>query len=65
MRLQRIGGDCRNGTCPTVYSTDRNTYVVQGYPVTDGEALTQLSLPCGESAVEIPASLLREIVDAV
>jgi len=58
MNLTKISGACSDKvTCPTVYETDRGTVVVQGYQVTDGEALSQLDLPAGEGAVEIPRSL--------
>ncbi|MGK5684747.1 hypothetical protein [Actinoplanes sp. URMC 104] len=53
---------CGGGGCPTVYRTDRNTYVVQGYTVT-AEA-TGLDIPAGEQLVEIPADLLAEAVKA-
>jgi hypothetical protein len=62
MKLTRLPGTCKNGTCPTVYETDRGTYVVQGYVVTDAEALTALGLPSGEAAVEIPRDLLLNLV---
>jgi hypothetical protein len=58
MKLSPVAGACKNGTCPTVYETDRGTYVVQGYVVADVEALTALGLPTGETAVEIPRDLL-------
>lgn len=62
MKLTRLGGECGDGrTCPTIYATDRDTVVVQGYTVTDGEALTQINLPDGEQAVEIPTWLLKEV----
>lgn len=58
MRLTRIAGECPDKrTCPTVYATDRGTVVVQGYAITDAEAIADLALPPGENAVEIPASL--------
>ena len=53
---------CGAGTCPTVYRTDRDTYVVQGYTVTAESA--GLDLPAGEQLVEIPAALLAEAVKA-
>ncbi|MBU2670644.1 hypothetical protein KOI35_44805 [Actinoplanes bogorensis] len=53
---------CGSGSCPTVYRTDRNTYVVQGYTVTGENA--GLDLPPGEQLVEIPADLLAEAVRA-
>ncbi|MGH2690785.1 MAG: hypothetical protein ACRDKW_18540 [Actinomycetota bacterium] len=62
MQLVEVAGGCSGGTCPTVYETVRGTYVVQGYVVADQEALTALDLPAGESAVEVPADLLRDFV---
>jgi hypothetical protein len=59
MRLTFLGTSSENGQCPTFYATDRGTYVVQGWKVTDGEALAELDIPDHETAVEIPAELLR------
>ncbi|MFI5895818.1 hypothetical protein ACIA5D_37550 [Actinoplanes sp. NPDC051513] len=53
---------CAGGSCPTVYRTDRGTYVVQGYALTAEAA--GLDLPAGEQLVEIPAELLAEAVKA-
>jgi hypothetical protein len=53
---------CGGGSCPTVYRTDRGTYVVQGYTVAAETA--GLDLPAGEQLVEIPAELLAEAVKA-
>ena len=56
--MELLAGACRDGTCPTVYLTDRGSLVVQGYEV-EGE-----ELPSGERRVEVPASLLIEAVAA-
>ena len=53
---------CGGGSCPTVYRTDRGTYVVQGYTLTAESA--GVDLPAGEQLVEIPAELLAEAVKA-
>ena len=37
MKLTFEGTTSQQGTCPTLYSTDRETYVVQGDKVTDEE----------------------------
>ena len=64
MQLTRIAGDCPDGrTCPTIYRTDRGTVVVQGYRLT-AEELAEMGLPMGESAVEIPGSLLQKAAHA-
>jgi hypothetical protein len=62
MRLVRLAGTCSDGkTCPAVFATDRGSYVVQGWDVSDAEALASLRLPSGESAVEIPAELVEAL----
>lgn len=57
VKLTRRAGMCRDGTCPTIYDTDRGTVVVQGYVVRDSDVIP----PEGEALVEIPAELLREV----
>jgi hypothetical protein len=44
---------------PTVYRTDRETWIVQGWNVTDLEALSQMNIPAGETAVEIPDRMIQ------
>ncbi|MCM4084776.1 hypothetical protein [Paractinoplanes hotanensis] len=61
-RLTFIATLCGSSTCPTIYRTDRDTYVVQGYTVTGETA--GLDLPPGEQLVEIPAGLLAEAMKA-
>jgi hypothetical protein len=55
------GTNSSSGSCPSVYETDRGTLVIQGWRVTDSEALDALAdrgLPPHETAVEIPLELL-------
>jgi len=47
--------------CPSLYRTDRDTFIVQGWRVTDPEALSQLDIPAHETVVEVPADVLAEI----
>jgi hypothetical protein len=62
MKLTLLGDNCANGrTCPRIYLTDRGTVLVQGYDVNDNETLTAVNAPAGESVVEIPISLLKEV----
>lgn len=61
MKLTFLGTTSKNGGCPTLYATDRGTYVVQGVKVLDEQALADLraqGLPDHETAVEIPKALL-------
>jgi hypothetical protein len=43
---------------PTLYRTDRGSWVVQGLVVTDPDALAAMNIPDGETCVEIPDRLV-------
>jgi hypothetical protein len=43
---------------PTLYRTDRQSWVVQGWVVTDPDALAAMGIPAGETCVEIPDRLI-------
>jgi hypothetical protein len=43
---------------PTLYRTDRQSWVVQGLAVTDPGELAQMDIPPGEVACEIPDRLV-------
>ncbi len=60
MHLTFIGKDpdSHPGGSPTVYRTDRNTWVIQGWALTDSDALAQMEIPEGETCVEIPDRLV-------
>ncbi len=62
MRLTvlRVLRECADGkTCPAIAVTDRDSYVLVGHVVTDPDVLGALAIGDGETAVEVPASLLR------
>jgi hypothetical protein len=60
MRLRFLGTDSEQGTCPTIYETDRDTFAVQGRLIADREALDDcVNLGADEVVVEIPRSLVR------
>ncbi len=44
---------------PTLYRTDRGTWVIQGWLVTDLAALAQMDIPAGEGCVEIPDRMIQ------
>jgi hypothetical protein len=46
------------GESPTLYRTDRGSWVVQGWEVTDPDALAAMDIPQGEGCVEIPDRLV-------
>lgn len=61
MRLTFIGKDPESNPTgsPTVYRTDRESWVVQGWVVNDTAALAQINIPEGETAVEIPDRMIQ------
>ena len=66
MTLTKLrGDDCPDGrTCPAVHQTDRGTLMIIGRIVTDPEALAQLAIGSGETAIEVPMSLIPEVARA-
>jgi len=57
--LKIVTSLCGSGTCPTIYESDRGTLIIQGYPVDAAQA--GVTVPAGESLVEIPAELLAKL----
>jgi hypothetical protein len=57
MKLTRLSSGCYDGTCPTIYRSDRDTIVVQGWVVADSD----VTPPEGEALVEVPLELLKQI----
>jgi hypothetical protein len=55
--MKVIAGGCFDGTCPTIYATERGTVVIQGQQIHDSGVI----LGDGEILVEIPAELLKEV----
>ncbi|WP_436529081.1 hypothetical protein [Actinoplanes sp. HUAS TT8] len=58
-----IADSCTSGACPTIFSTDSGSIVVQGYVVPAEQA--GVDVPDGEMLVEIPLELLRAAQQAV
>jgi hypothetical protein len=61
MRLTFVGKDPESNPTgsPTLYRTDRQSWVVQGWAVSDPDTLAQMSIPPGESCVEIPDRMIQ------
>lgn len=62
MGLTFVGKDPQSnptGSCTVYRRTDRGTWVIQGWAVTDPEVLAQMDIPAGETAVEIPDRMIQ------
>jgi hypothetical protein len=61
MQLTFLGKETTGGQSPTLYATDRGTYVVQGWIVTDPYVLVRLTVSDDETVVEVPARLMAHL----
>jgi hypothetical protein len=61
MHLTFVGKDPDSNPTgsPTVYRTDRGSWVVQGWVVSDSHTLAQMDIPDGEACVEIPDRMVQ------
>lgn len=58
MKLRFLGKNSTPDNSPTLYATDNDSYIVQGWIVTDPAILTTLSIGDDETVVEVPARLM-------
>jgi hypothetical protein len=61
MQLRFLGKETEGGNSPTLYDTDEDMYVIQGWTIDDLETLAQLRLPDGETAVIVPKALMKHL----
>jgi hypothetical protein len=65
MRARFLGTDpdSQEGQSPTLFATDRtdrSTFILQGWKVTDPQALTDVGpVPDGEGLIEVPEDVLK------
>jgi hypothetical protein len=60
LQLRLVTSICDTASCPTIYESDRGTFVVQGYAVSP--ELAGVEVPKGELLVEIPVALMAAAV---
>jgi hypothetical protein len=65
VRLIFLGKETEGGNSPTLFDTDEDMFVIQGWTIDDLETLAQLSLPEGETAVMIPKALMKHLPKAL
>lgn len=64
MRLTFIAKETQTGNSPTLWETDTDEYVIQGFTL-DADALAQVgNVPAGELVIRVPKKLLRHLKDA-
>ena len=64
MQLTFLGKETQGGNSPTLWETDDDQYVIQGFTL-DTEALGQVgAVPDGEAVVCVPKKLMRHMKEA-
>ena len=64
MQLTFLGKETQGGNSPTLWETDDDQYVIQGFTL-DPEALGQVgAVPDGEAVVRVPKKLMRHLKEA-
>ncbi|MFF7977335.1 hypothetical protein [Streptomyces sp. NPDC007905] len=63
MKLRFLGKNSTVGDCPTLYATDRETYLVQGWRIFANDLLMQLDISEGETAIEVPTELFEHLTN--
>ncbi|MDT4993950.1 MAG: hypothetical protein QOH97_3842 [Actinoplanes sp.] len=58
VRRRFLGKDSTPSNSPTLYASDSDSYIVQGWIVTDPDVLARLDVSDAEEVVEVPARLL-------
>ena len=58
MRLTFLGKESVPDQSPTLFVSDRDTYVVQGWIVTNPEIIAAITVADDETLVEVPAKLM-------
>lgn len=61
MEIRFLGKESEHGDSPTLYATDRATYLVQGWKVAEPETLAKLDVPKDEAIVEVYARLMTHL----
>jgi hypothetical protein len=64
MRLRFLGKHSSPGNSPTLWATDKDRYVIQGF-LLGGDALAQVGdVPAGEAVIWVPRELMRYLPEA-
>ncbi|MEU7512272.1 hypothetical protein AB0B13_09740 [Streptomyces sp. NPDC042898] len=61
MKLRFLGKNSTPGDSPTLYASDQDSYVVQGWKVLANDLLMRLDVPDGHTVVEVPTELFEHL----
>jgi hypothetical protein len=61
MQLTFLGKNSTPGDSPTLYASDQDSYVIQGWKVYANDLLMKLDVPEGQTAIEVPTELFEHL----
>ncbi|NUK43182.1 hypothetical protein HRW13_20435 [Streptomyces lunaelactis] len=61
MQLTFLGKNSTPGDSPTLYASDQDSYVIQGWKVYANDLLMQLDVPAGQTVIEVPTELFEHL----
>ncbi|MFH0521826.1 hypothetical protein ACHBTE_32190 [Streptomyces sp. M41] len=61
MKLRFLGKNSTPGDSPTLYASDQDSYVVQGWKIYAQDLLMRLDVPEGQTAIEVPTELFEHL----
>jgi hypothetical protein len=60
MQLRFLGKVTEGGNSPTLWDTDEDEYVIQGFTTLDAETSSQVgTVPTGEAVIRVPKALMQ------
>jgi hypothetical protein len=61
VKLRFLGKETKVDDSPTLFDTDRNSHLVQGWKVSDPQILARLDPGSDETCVEVPCALISHL----
>ncbi|MFI9232331.1 hypothetical protein [Streptomyces rimosus] len=61
MKLRFLGKNSTPGDSPTLYATDQDSYVIQGWKVFANDLLMRLDEQEGQTVIEVPTELFEHL----
>ncbi|WP_028924845.1 hypothetical protein [Pseudonocardia acaciae] len=61
MKIRFLDKETQDGGSPTLFDTDRKTFLIQGWKVSDPKILARLDLKIDETCVEVPIRLMTHL----
>jgi hypothetical protein len=61
MRIRFLGKESTPGDSPTLWDTDEDQYVIQGFTLDAATLVDVGDVPAGEAVIRVPKALMRHL----